>query len=682
MDMSVRHAQVMQARAYSAWINAQLSQSGHEPVTDLVMDLADGVLLCHLVSAVTGQKVRGFQSKPRTAAHKVANISLALDTADACGMAGADQIEPEEIHDMNTKAVLEFIATLVEHQSVPEAKLTARLSELAGASVANLTTAWSDGLLLAKMIDRKRDKLINPETLDTSVGEKNVGDALYLLETHFKLPKKILTASDIVQTPDQRAMRVFLTFVADAISGENTVGAGIDDGPRVFSSPSASAVSTPVKAATSSVVHSTTSPVSYASPVSYTSPSVYQTTSTTSTTAAVAAPRPSASGASVATRSTPLKNFSQAISSKYPGIKFDAINVDGRSAEGQSPCQQCGGALGDGRCFRFRIPDRGVQLVHSRCFDCAVCRKDFVQGFFYMSDDATQLLCTPHYMETKGETCKSCSEPICDFFVSAIEGKFHETCFKCHGPCGKQFDEPKFFEGPGAMPFCPTCFAASEGRVCKRCGLGVPSPIKALDSFWHDSCFACGICQKPIDASFVAREDMPYHSACLDKESAGSAPAPMSPVPPPASSSSSSSLSPVSPASSHSPNKRGSYSTKASPCKACGKGIPMGKAVTVSGARYHDSCFKCHFCNQKIAGSFFSVAEGFCCPACEHRLPPVVEGGNVPCAKCGKTLVGSVIKAIGKEYHKGCFVCSTCSEPLEGSFHSMNGKPVCAKHAK
>ena len=99
-------------------------------------------------------------------------------------------------------------------------------------------------------------------------------------------------------------------------------------------------------------------------------------------------------------------------------------------------------------------------------------------------------------METKGEVCKSCSEPIVDFFVAALDSKFHETCFHCHGGCNKDFQEPKFFEGPGKMPFCPECFAASEGRVCKRCGAGVPSPIKALDAFWHDRCFTCDLCHQ------------------------------------------------------------------------------------------------------------------------------------------------------------------------------------------
>ena len=173
--------------------------------------------------------------------------------------------------------------------------------------------------------------------------------------------------------------------------------------------------------------------------------------------------------------------------------------------------------------------------------------------------------------------------------------------------------------------------------------------------------------QKEISGSFIARDGLPLHSACLDKQSSpAAAQASTTPVKPP------------SPYNSPSPNSRGSYSTVANGCAGCGKSVPSGKAVTVSGKRYHEACFKCHYCKKTITGSFFSVEDGFCCPSCEHLLPPVVEGGNVPCGKCGKTLVGSCIKALGKEYHADCWTCTKCNKKIEGGFKADGGKPYCA----
>jgi hypothetical protein len=73
----------------------------------------------------------------------------------------------------------------------------------------------------------------------------------------------------------------------------------------------------------------------------------------------------------------------------------------------------------------------------------------------------------------------------------------------------------------------------------------------------------------------------------------------------------------------------------------------------------------------------------------------------MPCAKCGKVLVGSVVQALGKEYHKDCFGCdgklvllyliqtitnhiyfSVCGKAFPGgSFFTNHGKPVCEEHA-
>lgn len=77
------------------------------------------------------------------------------------------------------------------------------------------------------------------------------------------------------------------------------------------------------------------------------------------------------------------------------------------------------------------------------------------------------------------------------------------------------------------------------------------------------------------------------------------------------------------------------------------------------------------------------MKQGFCCESCEKDLPPEVEGGNLPCAKCGKVLVGSVVQALGKEYHKDCFSCSVCHKAFPGgSFYTNHGQPVCEEHAQ
>ncbi len=76
---------VLLQKAYVGWLNGHLKRHGHASVSDLVMDSADGTALCVLVQALTKSKMR-FKAQPTSAADKAANISLALDTADASGV--------------------------------------------------------------------------------------------------------------------------------------------------------------------------------------------------------------------------------------------------------------------------------------------------------------------------------------------------------------------------------------------------------------------------------------------------------------------------------------------------------------------------------------------------------------------------------------------------------------------
>ncbi len=352
-----KHTDVAQSRAFCAWANAHLRRIGQPAISDLVFDLQNGVTLCHLIGSVLHTKVRGFTAAPKHNAGKMANISLALDTTESCGVTVT--CSPQDFIDMNTKPILGFIWSLIAKEQgasgggSSEDALREKLSALAGgAPVPNLTSAFSDGVLLAKMVDKKRSGLINPASLDPSRGVDNVGNALHLLETHFKMPH-VVDAQDIANNPDPKVMATFVPFLVEALEGTPAVGRGGDDGPRVFSR--ASAATQPP-------------PASSGSPVSPPSqrPAYVSSQPAAASPASYAAPRGGGGegGGPVVVRTTPLLNFSSPIIAKYPGISFQAVNVDGRSAEGALPCHQCQGELGNGRAFKFYVAGAGQQYVH------------------------------------------------------------------------------------------------------------------------------------------------------------------------------------------------------------------------------------------------------------------------------------------------------------------------------
>ena len=88
-----------------------------------------------------------------------------------------------------------------------------------------------------------------------------------------------------------------------------------------------------------------------------------------------------------------------------------------------------------------------------------------------------------------------------------------------------------------------------------------------------------------------------------------------------------------------------------SPCRKCGKSIPVGEEAWVSRP---DDAFSYHKA---------------CVPS------------PMPCSECTAPMEGPVVVALGKAFHPDCFACCVCNNVLEGRFFSEGGKAFCAAHA-
>ncbi len=66
MSAANRQQELAQSRAFTAWVNSVLKRGGHAPITDLLVDLQDGVVLCHVIGTLTRNKIRGFNTKARS----------------------------------------------------------------------------------------------------------------------------------------------------------------------------------------------------------------------------------------------------------------------------------------------------------------------------------------------------------------------------------------------------------------------------------------------------------------------------------------------------------------------------------------------------------------------------------------------------------------------------------------
>lgn len=120
--------------------------------------------------------------------------------------------------------------------------------------------------------------------------------------------------------------------------------------------------------------------------------------------------------------------------------------------------------------------------------------------------------------------------------------------------------------------------------------------------------------------------------------------------------------------------------------KFCGKCKEQVRGVKVNalGQAWHPSCFVCTTCGKQLA-DFFECKQ---LPYCGDHIGQAEEkawgltnkNGEPLCGRCNEVVLhGTIVSALGKKWHSGCFVCTRCQCPLE-TYFGAGGHPYCEKH--
>ncbi|KAH6615371.1 hypothetical protein C7974DRAFT_443628 [Boeremia exigua] len=226
-----------------------------------------------------------------------------------------------------------------------------------------------------------------------------------------------------------------------------------------------------------------------------------------------------------------------------------------------------------------------------------------------------------HFTPTPVRTnaqCTACALPISGRIVSAGGHRFHPTCFACY-QCGEKLECVAFYPEPAAK------HAARVSRIRARAA-GETPVLPGWDT----------------PEKIRALEDQDGHDEAtrfychLDFHEC--------------------------------------FSPR---CKSCKTPIE-GEVVVACGAEWHPGHFFCAQCGDPFSSATpFVEKDGYAwCVGCHaNRF-------SAKCRGCRKPVVDTVVKALGSEWHQGCFCCVECQGPFDDGRYFLRGEsqdPVCVR---
>ena len=99
----------------------------------------------------------------------------------------------------------------------------------------------------------------------------------------------------------------------------------------------------------------------------------------------------------------------------------------------------------------------------------------------------------------------------------------------------------------------------------------------------------------------------------------------------------------------------------------------VGGYLNVNGIKFHKDCFVCSKCKNPIKDYFIKDNHYLCRNCYMASVTP-----NHVCAKCKKGIYNEIISAAGKEWHPECFVCGHCGKTITAEYTTKDDVPYCS----
>jgi hypothetical protein len=219
----------VQQFAFTSWANYFLKDRDL-CITDLTVDLSDGVLLINLLEVLSVTKLPRFNAHPKLRIQRLSNLNVALNFLKEAKL-NLVNIGAGDIERGNMKIVLGLLWTLILHYQIKPAEqrqpsacelrsikspqsdlldfVNKQISPYNVNNVSNFTSDFSSGVVLSALTDSLSPGII--KVAENTDPLTRIETAVATAEREFGIPV-VIAPVDIVKSPQEHSMMTYVSF--------------------------------------------------------------------------------------------------------------------------------------------------------------------------------------------------------------------------------------------------------------------------------------------------------------------------------------------------------------------------------------------------------------------------------------------------------------------------------------
>jgi len=230
----------MQTKSFINWVNLNLNERKIK-LKDFE-EFKNGLNVIYLMEVLSKKPITNFNKNPKMMIHCTNNLQLALERIKIEGIR-LENIGATDIYNYNKKLILGLIWTLILHYQIAglqvdeekkEAQKSKKKKQKGGKALLldwlkkqtagyfdegkkiDLTSSFSDGLILCAIVDSKDPNLINYKELNPKDAIPNTKLGMNILERKFGVPH-ILEPEDLCNEPDEKSVMTYVSLIISKI---------------------------------------------------------------------------------------------------------------------------------------------------------------------------------------------------------------------------------------------------------------------------------------------------------------------------------------------------------------------------------------------------------------------------------------------------------------------------------